>query len=521
MRGLRPSIVAVVGVGILLSADASAECELALKTSPDLQVTDYASLPPGSPFRGPSAFPSLAWSGTTYAVAFRHLGHNEQWIELARLDTTPRRLESDTRVANAETGGGNEAVPALVWTGAEFAVAYSGGTNYVRTSRIDESGGVTGLEFVPADPPTVEISQGVALAWSGAGFGLGTAYEIPPLNEGRSRIDLRPLDPTGRPGESAPPEIETILSGCPSWGDRRCLAIAWTGSEYGLAFEAAGVEGADILFVRADASGVRRGATLRLSNAPGESGFPELVWTGTEYAAAWAETGLGGIPQIAFARIDSDGNPVGDPVQVTHDPWGASWPELVPTGDGLALFWERFTDAAPQIAFARLDPSGRLSGPAVTLTTDPRGARRPSAVRSGSRFAVAWERNSEIDFAQIGCGKVDVRPDNPRNPVNLRGNGRVPVAILGSATLDVGVVEPASLRFGPWGAPPEHDLSDPRILAEHLGDVDGDGFEDLVVHFRIPATGIRCGDETALLTGTSRFGQDFAVPASITTEGCR
>lgn len=104
---------------------------------------------------------------------------------------------------------------------------------------------------------------------------------------------------------------------------------------------------------------------------------------------------------------------------------------------------------------------------------------------------------------------VDIKPDTATNPVNPDSNGVIPVAVFGEADFDVAAIDPATLRFGPDGAPPAH-----QKLA-HFEDVDGDGHTDLVSHFRTQQTGIARGDWTACLAfdlhdGTSYEGCDLA-----------
>ena len=79
---------------------------------------------------------------------------------------------------------------------------------------------------------------------------------------------------------------------------------------------------------------------------------------------------------------------------------------------------------------------------------------------------------------------IDVKPSSERNPVQLRGHGVIPVAILGSAGFD------------------------------------GAGESDVVLHFRTEATGIECGDTTAGLTGLTFDGREFAGSDAIDVLGC-
>jgi hypothetical protein len=109
---------------------------------------------------------------------------------------------------------------------------------------------------------------------------------------------------------------------------------------------------------------------------------------------------------------------------------------------------------------------------------------------------------------------IDIKPAAPRNRINPRSHALIRVAVLSTEEFDATTVDPASVRFGPRG------------LVEDSGktrfeDVDGDGRDDLLLHFRIDETGIRCGDTSAGLTGRTFTGQAIHGLDSIRTVGCR
>jgi hypothetical protein len=80
------------------------------------------------------------------------------------------------------------------------------------------------------------------------------------------------------------------------------------------------------------------------------------------------------------------------------------------------------------------------------------------------------------------------------------------VAILGSDSFDVADVDVTTLAFGRNGASPDHSQG------PHLEDLGGDGFTDLMAHFRIEETEIAFGDMMARLNGETLDGTPF--------EGC-
>jgi hypothetical protein len=125
----------------------------------------------------------------------------------------------------------------------------------------------------------------------------------------------------------------------------------------------------------------------------------------------------------------------------------------------------------------------------ITLGSATPGEEEPGAEEPGAEEPGA----EEIE--------IDIKPGSDRNSINPNSKGVIPVAILGSSSFDVTTVDVTTLAFGPDGASPAHDLTDPTVYADHLQDVNGDDFTDLVSHYRTQDTGIAKGDTEACLTG--------------------
>ena len=101
---------------------------------------------------------------------------------------------------------------------------------------------------------------------------------------------------------------------------------------------------------------------------------------------------------------------------------------------------------------------------------------------------------------------IDIKPGSDPNSINTKGMGMIAVAILGSASFDVNDVDVSTLTFGPGGATPAHKAGG------HLQDVNGDGFTDLVSHYRGQDTGLTAGATQACVEGLLNDGTPF--------EGC-
>ena len=107
---------------------------------------------------------------------------------------------------------------------------------------------------------------------------------------------------------------------------------------------------------------------------------------------------------------------------------------------------------------------------------------------------------------------IDVRPATDVNAVPLHGNGILPVAILGGETFDVTTVAGSTVAFGPPLGPataPVHDLGTDCVFADHLQDVNADGYIDLISHYAVPDLAFVAADELGCLVGQTTEGATF------------
>jgi hypothetical protein len=106
--------------------------------------------------------------------------------------------------------------------------------------------------------------------------------------------------------------------------------------------------------------------------------------------------------------------------------------------------------------------------------------------------------------------EIDIRPGAPPNVINCSNErGVVPVAILTTDGFDATTVDHTTVTFE--GAQETH--MDPRTgePRRHESDVDGDGDQDLVFHFRIGETDLDCASEEGQLQGRTFDGHPIAA----------
>ena len=110
---------------------------------------------------------------------------------------------------------------------------------------------------------------------------------------------------------------------------------------------------------------------------------------------------------------------------------------------------------------------------------------------------------------------IDIKPGSSSNPVNPKSNGMLQVVVFGSPGLDTIQIDVAGLRMGVNGleAAPHKNYS--------FQDVNLDGDTDLVLHFRIPETGITCTTNQLLMTGQMLSGLPLTGSDIVTPVGCK
>jgi hypothetical protein len=98
---------------------------------------------------------------------------------------------------------------------------------------------------------------------------------------------------------------------------------------------------------------------------------------------------------------------------------------------------------------------------------------------------------------------IDIKPGDPDNTINLKSRGTVPVAILGSATFDPTTVDPATVTLA--GAPVATRGN--GVPMTSIADVNGDGYLDLLLHFRTQDLQLTRASTEAVLYGQTFSGQ--------------
>jgi hypothetical protein len=107
--------------------------------------------------------------------------------------------------------------------------------------------------------------------------------------------------------------------------------------------------------------------------------------------------------------------------------------------------------------------------------------------------------------------RIDIKPGDDANEINMKSSGKVPVAVLASSEFNPGMLDLLSVRFA--GAP----VCTKPNGGFHAGweDVNGDALEDLVLHFSVPNLECWAGDTEAELVAETLDGVPHAATDAI------
>lgn len=256
-----------------------------------------------------------------------------------------------------------------------------------------------------------------AVASSGNTWGLVYADDV----SGNFELYFRKLNQNGSPAGSA--VKLTNANGRTDWPD-----VVWTGANYAVAYDddRAGAQKHDIYFQRLDTNGTRLGGEVRVTTDGARQSSPILKWNGTNFGLAWTDYRHGSNNrEIYFRRLNADGSPLGGELRITNDGADSAWPDLAwnDVDREWALVWHDNRDGNQEIYFARVGADGARRGTDTRLTNAAAASTYASIDWNGFQYGVSWqdERSGKpaVYFAPVSAQGV-------KNGADLRlssGNG--------------------------------------------------------------------------------------------------
>jgi uncharacterized repeat protein (TIGR01451 family) len=301
----------------------------------------------------------------------------------------------------------NDAEPAV----RPGAVEHCNGRDDDCDGRVDES--CDAVCDVPAEigdevdlTPTATNAGAPRIVWTGSEYGMVVSDN----REGNYEIYLTRFD-------VAFARIGGDVRVTSAIGTSSSPYLAWTGTEYGVAWQDDRDGNYEIYFARLDAAGNKIGADVRVTSVEGVSQRPRLAWSGVSYGLLWNDV-RDGTSQNYFLELDAAGNPVGTERRLTPLPYSAPSGRFDWTGSVYGVVYGAVRDGTQHVWFQTLDRHGNFVTPETSVTSSTGVIRTPAIAWDGiSQFGISWVDNrsgaEQIFFTRVAADGTKLTGDHP------------------------------------------------------------------------------------------------------------
>jgi len=355
---------------------------------------------------GTAANPDIIWTGLSYGLTWqdgRRQGEPE--IYFTKLNGLGVRVSKELKISNSSDKISDE--PAITWAGNAYGVVWyeyygdesenNDGCN-VYFARLNKEGEKRG-GIISVTPDNDGACSGhPAISWANSTYGI--TWHRGYSNNETSQIFFRRLDPFGQGKGEEIQVSETLNSENPS--------IAWTGLEYGIAWQA----NDGIYFTRLDADGIKQGDALKISNISASSTNPAITWQGSEYGVVWQGYDTQGRQQIYFTKLNERGYKQIEDVTITSnrgEDYSVS-PSIIWGNSEYGITWQQGDDL---VYFIALGAEGNKKSKILQISnTDDDQSKQPSIASGTSQYVFVWHEiprdgGKEIYLAKLAFSDVD------------------------------------------------------------------------------------------------------------------
>jgi hypothetical protein len=334
----------------------------------------------------------VVWTGSEHAAVWLGTQDGDAEVYVSTHDTTGTPVVSEVRLTDDAVDAGS---PSLVWTGSELGVTWhdlSSGSWDIQFARVDASGSVVGSAVNVSG--SIFAAQTPDLAWTGSEFAV--VWEQFPGGGADYRVDFQRISADGVPaGGVADLSASPASCGTP--------AIVWSGSHLGVAWRDGRIGFNDIFFAVFDPTGTRIGSETAVTSGLLLAMEPRVAWTGSEFALAWTDPRHGNM-EIMHARMAADGSVVVSDVRISDSTGVSASPALTVAGNDALIPFGDLTSGTtdPWIGHASLLTGEARAAPLVTTAHD---SYNPRVSWTGSELAVMYCDNAigweEVWFATL------------------------------------------------------------------------------------------------------------------------
>lgn len=358
---------------------------------------------------GDSRFVSAVWTGTEYALAWQDESAGTWNIRFARIRADGSVLDHHDVTAESGPGAAANEYPSLAWDGTRYWVAWArtpllSARATIRVASIALNAEGTPVVGEARDVPSTSaegdtLPSLVALPES-VGGGLALAWEDGRHGADNHEIYFARLDATG-----ARIGAEVRVTNAPRFSGRPVLVWNARDSELGLFWqddrdEIAADPNEDIYFTRLLVSGARAAdaSDARITRDTVRSLWHSAAFDGAGYGVAWVNEDLGGdTPLVYFLRVDARGTPApgAAPVRLSSAPKSNREYSTAVAWNG-AEFLVAWQDNRPphlngDLVVRRVSPAGVPLGSEYLLGEDRNTSDHAALIWGRGEWFIAWE----------------------------------------------------------------------------------------------------------------------------------
>ncbi len=232
----------------------------------------------------------LEWTGSEFGLAFNWLAGDIFFVRTSASGDT-------IGVESVVTGEGqNKTVSSLEWAGGEYGITWSdsrSGAYETYFARVSSTGAKIGADVrVTYYKSDFDFTESSDLAWSSSEYGLCFSE----MRDDDIDVFFVRLSASGAVIGS-----EVNLSS--NSGDSQQCRILWDGENYVASWWQEDGGYANVYMAKVSANGEKKGGSFNVTSEYNSGPYSfSIAWTGSEYGVAW-EDDRDGKPQIYFARV--------------------------------------------------------------------------------------------------------------------------------------------------------------------------------------------------------------------------
>ncbi len=365
-------------------------------------------LQPVSPYHATARNPSVAWTGTQWAMVWgERTGGREDDLFFTFLDASGAMTGTPVQITSAEMGSSR---PALRWNGSKFGVTWielhrgpaGEAVNEYRFALLSATGTVMRTDVMIPRPAPVEFSsQSIdpQLFWDGTAWSF---FESHFTSDGLLDLFFYRFDEDGDL-LLGPTRLTTHAH------FDTAVSVAWNGTEYAMVWTRFIDNVGSIELQRVSTTGALVGSQVTLVSPSTDAiSNPDITATTGGWAVVWRLTDNTGTA-ILLQRLAGNGSLIGSPSRVNDDfdlngftladqrPSNDQFPDLYSLADGsfVVLTTAQLNATGRQeVAMLRADSSGARVGSRIILSTqDNFNSNVARAATNGTNFLLAFNES--------------------------------------------------------------------------------------------------------------------------------